>query len=474
MKFIGRSQELAQLKRLKNKASASLAVLKGRRRIGKSRLAEEFGKDYTFFSFTGLVPAPQTNAIQERRAFALQLEKYFHVPLRYDNWLEMFQFLAEQTQNTDAVILLDEISWMGAKDPEFLGHLKMAWDLYFKKNDRLVLILCGSISAWIDRNILSNTGFLGRISLYMTLKELPLHECALFWQGQKGVSAFEKLKVLSVTGGIPRYLEEIDPHKTAEENIQDLCFNPSGILFHEFQQIFNDLFGAQTTLYQRIVEALMDGPKNRETLVKILDSQSGGGLTEHLDNLIQAGFIQRDRLWHLDTHQESRLSTFRLSDNYVRFYLKCIHPNRSKIEQDGFAHFHIQDFPGWSALLGLQFENLVLNNRATIQESLGISPQNLLRDGPYWQRATNRQPGCQIDYLMQTRDDTLYVCEIKFSKHPIGMDIIPSMTDKLDRLKAPKHLSKRPILIHVNGITDDLEDAHFFRNIVCFSNYLDT
>ena len=94
---------------------------------------------------------------------------------------------------------------MGSKDPTFLGKLKTAWDLYFKNNPQLVLILCGSISSWIEENILSSTGFMGRISLDIILEELPLYECNEFWNAEQNrASAFDKLKVLSVMGGVPR------------------------------------------------------------------------------------------------------------------------------------------------------------------------------------------------------------------------------------------------------------------------------
>ena len=61
----------------------------------------------------------------------------------------------------------------GSKDPDFLGKLKNAWDLYFKKNDQLILAICGSASAWIDKNILSSTGFLAGNLYTLTLEELP-------------------------------------------------------------------------------------------------------------------------------------------------------------------------------------------------------------------------------------------------------------------------------------------------------------
>ena len=197
MNFIGREEDLNALRALKSKKSASFVVVKGRRRIGKSRLIKEFAKDYTNYSFAGFPPHTGSTADFERKTFALQLEKVFGVPVRYDSWYELFIFLSQQTKDQDAVILLDEISWMGSKDPHFLGALKTAWDEYFKQNAKLVLIVCGSVSSWIEQNILSSTGFVGRLSLTLTVKELSLKESCMFWGNyQSNTSGYEKLKLL--------------------------------------------------------------------------------------------------------------------------------------------------------------------------------------------------------------------------------------------------------------------------------------
>jgi len=93
----------------------------------------------------------------------------------------MFCHLSKHAQEGRFLIVLDEISWMGSKDPEFLGKLKNSWDMYFSKNSRLILILCGSISSWIEVNILSKTGFVARITIDLVLEELPLNVCNAFW-----------------------------------------------------------------------------------------------------------------------------------------------------------------------------------------------------------------------------------------------------------------------------------------------------
>lgn len=122
--------------------------------------------------------------------------------------------------------------------------------------------------------------------------------------------------------------------------------------------------------------------------------------------------------------------------------------------------------------MGLQFENLVLNNRRMIKEIIGIKGEDVLYDNPFFQHKTTRQSGCQIDYMIHTRFDNLYVCEIKFSKHQIKSEIISEVSQKIDRITIPRHISCRPILIHVNGVADEVVETGYFSDIIDFSQLL--
>ncbi len=289
VKFVGRESEIKTLEALKQKRSASLVVIKGRRRIGKSRLLQEFAQSFDrAYVFSGLPPGEAISAQVQRDEFARQVERQFSLDLQQkEDWGDLFWQLSEQTQTGRVLIVLDEITWMGAMDPAFLGKLKNAWDLYFKKNDQLILILCGSVSTWIEKNILNSTGFLGRESLVLTIQEMPLSDCAQFWYDTDGrVSAYEKLKVLSVTGGIPRYLENINPALTAEQNIQQLCFSEKGILVEEFEKIFSDLFNTKNQRYQKIVTCLADGACSQETISQKIGLKKGGDIYKKIKYLI--------------------------------------------------------------------------------------------------------------------------------------------------------------------------------------------
>jgi len=472
--FIGREVEMGRLRGLLKKKSASLVVVRGRRRIGKSRLLVEFGDEMKSFFFTGTPPSRRTTAQLQRDDFVRQLARAGIPGVHPDDWGNMFWHLSKHTNKGRILIVFDEISWMGSKDSEFLGKLKNCWDMYFSKNAQLMLILCGSISSWIEENILSSTGFVGRVIMDLVLEELPLNVCNSFWRPkEKKVSSYEKFKLLSITGGVPLYLEQIRPDLPAEQNIRDLCFTKGGLLVKEFEEIFSDIFSRSIATHREIINCLADGPKDLGEICEKLRKNQGGRYSKHLDELVKAGFVQRDFSWHLKSGKAGKLSRFRLSDNYLRFYLKYIAPNRAKIDRGGFSNLMLANLSGWDGVMGLQFENLVTHNRKILWTMMGIPPEEIVMEGPFFQNSAARQAGCQIDYMVQTRFNTLYICEIKFAKNPIGLRVIEEMEEKTKQLKVPKRFSIRPVLIHVNGVEDSVLDREYFDKVINFNQLLE-
>ena len=123
--------------------------------------------------------------------------------------------------------------------------------------------------------------------------------------------------------------------------------------------------------------------------------------------------------------------------------------------------------------MGLQFENLVLNNRDLIWQKLHITPDLITNDNAFFQRGTAKIKGCQIDYLIQTRLNTLYLCEVRFSKKPIGLQVIKDMRAKMSAIATPRNFAKLPVLIHVNGVQESVVESGFFSHIIDFSEFLE-
>ena len=124
----------------------------------KSRLATEFAQGSAFHSFAGLAPEPGMTAQDQRNEFTLRLSHQTALPdVKLDDWSKIFMLLADKVKKGRVVLLFDEITWMAHGDPAFLSKLKNSWDLHFSQNPQLILILCGSVSAWIEKNIMQRT-----------------------------------------------------------------------------------------------------------------------------------------------------------------------------------------------------------------------------------------------------------------------------------------------------------------------------
>lgn len=110
----------------------------------------------------------------------------------------------------------------------------------------------------------------------------------------------------------------------------------------------------------------------------------------------------------------------------------------------------------------MQVESLLLQNRLLLLESLDIKGQDVIADNPYVQKATTRRRGCQIDYLIQTNQKNLFICEFKFNRDKIGRDIITAMKETIKKMSAPEGFAKVPVLFHMGDVSDYVYTDNFF------------
>jgi uncharacterized protein len=265
-----------------------------------------------------------------------------------------------------------------------------------------------------------------------------------------------------------RYLEEILPNLTAEENIHRLCFEKSGVLFTEFDNIFTDLFNGRYEKYRSIIKCLAEEHGTLENIAERLGRVKGGDLLEALYDMEESGFLSRDFTWHIEDAQRSKISQYRIRDNYIRFYLKYIEPKKQTIQKGLYKGMP----PSWFSILGYQFENLVLNNLTKIVTLLQIPPQEIVTAGPYLQTENLQRQKCQIDLMIQTKFHQLYLCEVKFSRSEMTNAVIAEIKEKIQRLDTPRMFSIRPVLVHINGVADSVQEAEFFSRIIDFSELL--
>ena len=472
--FIGRKEYLDDLESLWRKRSSSIVACRGRRRIGKSTLFREFARRTAdvYMEFEGLAPDRENGTSNEAQLneFAATLSRLTNSPIMsLPTWKDAFFWLDRAIDDTKkTVILLDEISWMGGCDPNFPAVLRNAWETYFHRHEKLVLVVCGSVSAWIKKNILGSTGFTGRFSRDYVLTELTLSECAEFWKpSASNLNPREVFDVLSVTGGVPRYLEEVDPGLSAEENIRRLCFRKEGVLYKDFDAIFDAIFGNEVAIRRQILGLLADGSMSGAEIAKRLGTERNGCLSDRLRELAEGGFIDADSSLNPETGEEARVSRYRLRDNYTRFYLKYIEPRKSIIKRGSYRFASLSSLPDWNAVMGLQFENLIVNNAMEVVRFLGIGNSTVESAAPYRNLRKSRngsKQGCQIDLLVQT-PRTAYVVEVK-RRNEIGPEIEKEVMERMKRLPLRKGMSKRPVLVCDGHVDPAVEASGYFSAII--------
>lgn len=467
--FFGRKSILDQFGELWGKPVASLVTCRGRRRIGKSTLIKRFAElsGARLLAFEGLAPEPGMNNQDQLQAFSRQFAEQASRPFQeFDCWYDAFRAIGEVLVHGErTVVLLDEISWMGKYDRTFPSELKYAFDKRLHDRQNVILVVCGSVSSWINKNILANTGFVGRVSLDVVVPELSLSECVNFWGERKNrISVNEITDVLSVTGGVPRYLEEVKPELSADDNIRRMCFRPNGYLYRDFNDIFTTVFSAYSPLKRAILEKLAAGSASGAELAESLGVARNGQFSDVLDELEMAGFVAADSGMNPESGKRLREMRYRLKDNYTRFYLKYVQPHKSEIESGRYEFASLENLPEWSSVMGLQFENLVVNNFRELIRPLHLTGVQIFSAAPFRKIKKDGARGTQVDLLIQTRKSVVLV-EIK-RRQEIGEAVEVEMQEKVARIKVPSGVSVRTALVYSGKLSKSVLGSGYFDSLV--------
>ena len=177
-----------------------------------------------------------------------------------------------------------------------------------------------------------------------------------------------------------------------------------------------------------------------------------------------AGFVAADEGINPATGRPAKCTRYRISDNYTRFYLKYILPYARTIDENAYRFAGLDALPGWNAIMGLQFENLIVNNLSALLPRLGLDRVLLKSAAPWRQMPTQRRRGCQIDLLLQS-EKSVVVVEIK-RKNVIGPEIEKEIADKVKALDLPRDVSVRTALVYDGDLSPAVEANGYIDAII--------
>ena len=413
MKIIGRERERRILTRCEQSGKPEFLAVYGRRRVGKTYLiTEHFGNKFAF-SLTGISGGNMKEQLFE---FRRALMKYYQgdIPTPKD-WHEAFSLLESRIVQDPTlgkkVFFIDELPWLDTHKSGFLAALEHFWNAFAARRPDILLIVCGSAASWMINNLINNYGGLhNRVTETIMLEPYPLCDCEAFFQN-RGI-AFNRRQIAEaymILGGIPYYLDAMDKMLGLNQNIDLLLFKKNAQLGNEFTRLYHSLF-RHADNHIRVVETLAKGGAGltRQEISVASGISDGGGLTKVLAELESCGLIGRDS----DIRKRRSGDYFKLVDFYSLFYFRYL-KNRKNTDPHYWTNY-LSD-PAHRSWCGYAFERLCMSHIGQIKQRLGISG---VITNVYAFRSSQQKGGAQIDMVIDRRDDTINLCECKYTNKP--------------------------------------------------------
>jgi len=480
--FVGRSEEIKRLSQLKNHNEAVMIVLYGRRRVGKTELLEQVFRDRQLLKFEGLENKPEEI---QRQLVMNQLARYagdnFFKNIQTETWQDVFEWIDKFTRTGTWTIYFEELQWLANYQEDFVKYLKLAWDNWFRRNPKLVLILCGSSASFMINQVIKSKALHNRSQYEFHLKELALGEAAKFL-AKKNFT--EVLDAYLTVGGIPEYLKRLNRQSSSFLSLCEESFAPNAYFSTEYERIFISSL-SENPNYKKIIELLSQQKfMTRQELLEKLDASSGGRLTELLEELESSGFIEKYASYHLGSEASNKLSRYGINDAYLNYFFKFIQPDLKNIQAGKYQSSLTQalSMQAYQQYLGYAFERFCRGHAHDIAKILNFSAVKY-DAGPFYSRSLNQEsPGFQIDLLFDRQDRVITICEIKYRQGKIGASVIEEFEKKLEALenfltgkntKRPKKLNKtfHKVLVAPFGIDQALEDRHYFDRVLTLDDF---
>jgi AAA+ ATPase superfamily predicted ATPase len=322
MQFVGRDQDLAVLGRELDTDRASLMILYGRRRVGKSTLLQKAAADKTAIYF-------QATLVDDALNLAALKGEIFRVlgedPILdgITDWLGVLHYVAGRAEERKGLVLsLDEFPYLVGGNPALPSIMQKFWDTKLAEKGALKIALCGSLISQMEGLLAERNPLYGRKTLAREILPLPLREAVAFvpdWEPADQIALF------SVLGGIPYYLSLCDASVSLTQNIERLFLDPSAILQNEPEFLLRSEVN-EPRRYASVVAAIADGAtKPSEIVARIPGLKEVAQVSPYLVRLQQMRIIARERA--LDADEHSRNLKYSLQDPIFRFWYKFVRPN---------------------------------------------------------------------------------------------------------------------------------------------------
>jgi len=426
--FFNRERELNFLNSVLERSRpgrGQFILLFGRRRVGKTSLllnwVQQGQVPYTYWS-----AEKEPASLQRRKLYARLLGVRTGQAPVFDSWAELWQATASFLGDRRHILILDETPYASESDPAMLSALQHAWDHHFK-DSRLVLVLCGSQIRVMETLQSQQSPLFGRLTGQWQLMPLPFSALATFFPDW---SAEDRVIAYAMIGGVPAYLEWLDPQLTLQENIRQIVLAPGAMFLAEPTFLLYDEV-REPQSYLAVLKAIGAGYHTLDAISNAcLISKSH--LSAYLARLQALRFVERRLPATLTPAQQrrSKRGRYHLSDPYFRFYFRFLAPHQDRLPFDpqpvlSQLDQELRAFVGQTA-----FEELA-QLWTYNQGKGGVLPFSPERIGSHWSHRV------QVDVVaINGQSHEILLGECKWGQKKIGKAVVEDLvTRKRDQVQ---------------------------------------
>ena len=333
--FIGRDNELREIKESLTKHNYQGVFIYGRRRIGKTELIAQSLNDcgYPILSFEFRKTTLQGNL----NLFAPYVKEFFNEPhLSFNTFDSLFDYLLSKSSEKEYVLVLDEFSFLLNEDASIESSLAASIDKY-KTKSKLHLFVSGSYVGLMERMISKASHSYGRFNHIISLKPFDYYDSAKFYNDY---SSEDKIMLYSVFGGVPYFNSLIDINKSAIENIFDLLIKADSIGEREI----NETVMVETTKVPLLNELLLNiisGKNKYSDLNAVFSSQNKSKPDYFLEKLIDMDFVEKR--FPVNDENNKKKIRYVVKDHLIDFYYRYLFIAKNK-ELRREAPFYYENF----------------------------------------------------------------------------------------------------------------------------------
>lgn len=425
--FVNREAELQSLEKEYNRKEASFYVLYGRRRVGKTRLIQEFIKDKPAIYFMASEELERENLLRFRDKVADFTQNQLLKQVTEITWDMVFQQLINGRRKERYVVVIDEFQYLGKSNKGFPSLFQRIWDEWLQY-ENVMVILCGSLITMMESQVLHYASPLyGRRTAQWKLKPMDFKHYGGFFQ-QHNMSALDLLMHYAVTGGVPKYIELFQGGENIWDSIQTNIAARGAYLLEE--PIF--LLEKEVTeigSYLSIMKTIAHGHHKLGEIAASLNVKPQG-LSKYLSILEDLDLIRRQVPITEQHPEKSKKGLYEINDHFIKFWFLFIYAYREEIEagQTDQVMQHIR-------------EKLIERHVAYVYEAVcrerlqdhgqfRQQPFRILKLGKWWDRQE------EID-IVGTNEETgdILFGECKFTNKPVGVGIYQDLLRKADKVQ---------------------------------------